>query len=454
MSKIIHQTFGKGCHIRIVENKYEATNINYDNELHFAQTTARRQAAERHKKLVDLAVKIAESADGASIQEEIKDLIYKGVPESACVEYAKELKKETAGRINLSPPPKANQFKGAKLSRSRRQLYKMLSARAFCPLKFITLTYKKKPTSFEQAKKDIHLFFTRCSRFHGKEIKWVAIPELGAKKMRFHWHAVVEMPFTDSKVLERKLWRKGFVKVASCKADATNDNLKMVSAYVSKYLSKDANQIEGRSRAFYASKNWRVYENKSVVTPQQLKVIKKKLFGEKATFKPQHLKIWEAQHGSQQKIFYDFFLTDKEEERFWDLLSMVNVTRFSSQRRPGVPNLPELKEKIAMYIPVVREVVKTKNITPEQLGVLSKVFDQVDPYDIELGFSTLFTEFDSATGVPSVANCNSAIWWLNLHSRQLTPHSLNNDFFTGVKFGRADMSHLDKLAHDVLNCYA
>lgn len=454
MSKIIHQTFGKGCHIRIVENLLEATNINYDNELHYAQVVARRYAIERHQRLVDLAVKIADAADGATIKEEIQDLIFKGVPESACVEYIKELKKEVSGRINLAPPPKANQFQGASLQRSRRRLYKMLSARAFCPLKFITLTYKKKPTSFEQAKKDIQAFFARCSRFHGKEIKWVAIPELGEKKQRFHWHAVVEMPFTDSKVLERKLWRKGFIKVASCKANATKDNLKMVSAYVSKYLSKDANQIEGRSRAFYASKNWRVVETKSVVTPHQLKVIKKHLFGEKAKIKPQNLKIWKAQHGMQQKVFYDFFLSEKETQKFWDLLLMVNVSCFMSQRFSGVPNLPELKEKMALYLPVVREVAKTKNITPEQLGVLSKVFDQVDPYDIETGFFTLFTEFDSATGVPSVANCNSPIWWSNLIYRRLSPDALNNDFFTGVKFGRADMSHLDKLAHDVLNCYA
>ena len=160
-------------------------------------------------------------------------------------------------------------FSESTLRHVRQRLNALLTANASAQMKFCTLTFNNEnlPENFRALQKKMVLFERRLMRFwesngfqSAKKSKapcvlW--IPELGGKKGRLHVHAIIIMPFIKTKDFARKIWKYGFCDIKSLRTSAKADISKQISAYVMKYVTKDVQRIAGRSRVYYATKNWR-----------------------------------------------------------------------------------------------------------------------------------------------------------------------------------------------------
>lgn len=160
-------------------------------------------------------------------------------------------------------------FSESTLRHVRQRLNALLTANASTNMKFCTLTFNNEnlPKNFKALQKKMVLFERRLMRFWesngfqtAKKTKapcvlW--IPELGGKKGRLHVHAIIIMPFIKTKEFSCKIWKYGFCDIKSLRTSTKADISKQISSYVMKYVTKDVQRIAGRTRVYYATKNWR-----------------------------------------------------------------------------------------------------------------------------------------------------------------------------------------------------
>ena len=160
-------------------------------------------------------------------------------------------------------------FSESTLRHVRQRLNQLLTANASANMKFCTLTFNNEnlPENFRALQKKMTLFERRLNRFwqsngfqtarNSKAPCVLWIPELGGKKGRLHVHAIIIMPFIKTKEFARKIWQYGFCDIKTLRTSAKADISKQISAYVMKYVTKDVQRIVGRTRVYYATKNWR-----------------------------------------------------------------------------------------------------------------------------------------------------------------------------------------------------
>lgn len=111
--------------------------------------------------------------------------------------------------------------------------------------KFITLTYRNEPKSIELAYFDLKNFLKRLNYFNGQGLKYLALPERGAKTSRLHFHIVCNSRYIANSLLA-KMWREGFVSVKKIKYGE-------LIPYLIKYINKDL-IVNFSKRRFYCSR--------------------------------------------------------------------------------------------------------------------------------------------------------------------------------------------------------
>lgn len=116
------------------------------------------------------------------------------------------------------------------LTRCKTNLIDLIDCNVGQNTKFMTLTYKKNQTDWEQSSKDFKLFLLRLKR-EGIILSYVAVREF-QKRGAIHFHLVI---FNNEKLdinILKKCWSFGFIKINRI------DNYFNVTRYVSKYISK------------------------------------------------------------------------------------------------------------------------------------------------------------------------------------------------------------------------
>lgn len=168
---------------------------------------------------------------------------------------------------------------------ARRRLNEIITCNLSRNLKFLTLTEddEHKSQSFEEALNAVQNFFRRLTRYvrskrtaageRYPDVVYIAIPELGSKNGRLHWHIILIMPYIPKKTLAEKIWGRGFVDVKSLKCKDENATAKQISTYVSKYVTSEIAPIVGRKMIYYASKGWKSNKSRAVLSyPQAQKI--------------------------------------------------------------------------------------------------------------------------------------------------------------------------------------
>jgi hypothetical protein len=130
---------------------------------------------------------------------------------------------------------------------------------------FVTLTYEVLPDSFTTALKQMQLFIRRIGKYTDHQCKILYVPELGENNSRLHFHVLLCGRMPSIHLLRTKYWDKGIVDIQRIKNRKKGDCITAVSAYLSKYITKDSAFIPGRKRAYYISDNWQSDVRKAYV---------------------------------------------------------------------------------------------------------------------------------------------------------------------------------------------
>lgn len=142
------------------------------------------------------------------------------------------------------------------MQRARRDLRRLVNCNVNqygieCTPKFITLTFRDDIKELAAANKEFEKFVKRLNyqifNTKGSNIKYSVVPEF-TKKGRVHYHAIFyNLPYIKSDKLAT-IWGQGFIKVNKI------DNCDNVGAYVSKYMTKDNEEIKGK-KSYFNSRN-------------------------------------------------------------------------------------------------------------------------------------------------------------------------------------------------------
>lgn len=124
-----------------------------------------------------------------------------------------------------------------------------------CKPKFLTLTFEEDIRDLKQAYREFKTFLQRFNYYVMTDdyLRYTAVPEF-TKKGRVHFHVVLyNLPFVRADRIA-ELWGNGFIKINKI------DQVDNVGAYVSKYMTEDADKIPQGSRCFYNSRGLKKYD--------------------------------------------------------------------------------------------------------------------------------------------------------------------------------------------------
>lgn len=113
--------------------------------------------------------------------------------------------------------------------------------------KFVTLTFSEHITDLAASNKEFEKFIKRLNYqiFKSKKanVKYTVVPEF-TKKGRVHYHVIFyNLPYVKFDFLA-DIWGNGFIKINKI------DNCDNVGAYISKYMTKDNDEIVGKKCYF------------------------------------------------------------------------------------------------------------------------------------------------------------------------------------------------------------
>lgn len=113
--------------------------------------------------------------------------------------------------------------------------------------KFVTLTFREHVTDLKLANYEFTKFIKKLNYeiFNTKKakIKYIVVPEFTLIG-RIHYHVIFfNIPYVKSNLLA-DIWGHGFIKINKI------DNCDNVGAYVSKYMTKDNEKLEGQKSYF------------------------------------------------------------------------------------------------------------------------------------------------------------------------------------------------------------
>lgn len=171
-------------------------------------------------------------------------------------EYEKAILKGAAsrgGRHNICVDKEKKEKNKADASyRARRMVRRLVNSNVGrygrdVTSKFVTLTFREHVTDLKSANYEFKKFIQRLNYeiFNTKKsnIKYIVVPEF-TKIGRIHYHVIFfNIPYINSNLVA-DLWGQGFIKINAI------DNCDNVGAYVSKYMTKDNEKLEGQKSYF------------------------------------------------------------------------------------------------------------------------------------------------------------------------------------------------------------
>lgn len=130
---------------------------------------------------------------------------------------------------------------------------------------FITLTFEENLVNIDIANKKLKNFIDSVRRVY-KDFKYIGIPEF-QERGAAHYHILTNIDINNDKLIFKqkdnekfkhiKYWNHGFTKV-----DSLNNDIKKIIGYISKYMTKDAdNRLYNRHRYFYSKNLLKPKEN-------------------------------------------------------------------------------------------------------------------------------------------------------------------------------------------------
>ncbi|MFI3257382.1 MAG: hypothetical protein R3Y36_03690 [Spirochaetales bacterium] len=192
---------------------------------------------------------------------------------------------ETSAKALLFPekePPQT--FSAKSISRAKSKIFSLVDRNCHRQLKFLTLTFAKKPSNFQEALdklngwgKFMNTKFNREYRLANgdrvKQFEYIAIPELGEKNGRLHFHLIAIVPFINLRRHPNCYWKWGNADIKLIKNKRNLQKAVVVAKYVAKYMTKDAKKISGQKMLYYSTKGWQRDVLKAVATPSFVKAL-------------------------------------------------------------------------------------------------------------------------------------------------------------------------------------
>lgn len=139
--------------------------------------------------------------------------------------------------------------------RARKTLRRLVNSNIGCygrdfTAKFVTLTFREHVTDLKTANYEFTKFMKRLNYeiFNTKKsnLRYIVVPEF-TKKGRIHYHVIFfNIPYIKADLVA-EIWGHGFIKINAI------DQVDNVGAYVSKYITKDNDKIQGM-KSYFASR--------------------------------------------------------------------------------------------------------------------------------------------------------------------------------------------------------
>lgn len=169
------------------------------------------------------------------------------------------------------------------MSRAKRDLRRIVNSNVGqygeeFTAKFVTLTFREHITDLRSANAEFKKFIKRLNYFMFKSkkanIKYTVVPEF-TKKGRVHYHVIFyNLPYVKADKLA-EIWGQGFIKINKI------DNCDNVGAYVSKYMTKDNEEIKGK-KSYFNSRN--LFESTEIIEKKKVESLRHSLPLENVTY--------------------------------------------------------------------------------------------------------------------------------------------------------------------------
>lgn len=144
------------------------------------------------------------------------------------------------------------------IMRSKLECQRLAKANSDDWRTFITLTFAENITDLDFAYKKYSIFISSIKRVY-KDFKCIAVPEF-QKRGAVHFHLLTNIDINDKRFIYAqednekfkhiKYWQHGFTKVDNVVGD-----IKKISGYISKYMTKDIDNRLFSKHRYYYTKN-------------------------------------------------------------------------------------------------------------------------------------------------------------------------------------------------------
>lgn len=168
---------------------------------------------------------------------------------------------------------------------AKRKVKYLISNNLSGSVYFVTLTFRGKAPSFADGLRELQRFERRLNIKYNGKVKIIAVPELGKKKGRLHFHAVITGCRIDYGYAHKKLWKAGNIDFKTVKGYRSASVMPIIVSYITKYISKDCQRIKGQNRIYYASHNIDKRIRKSIMSFDQVKDLMRKVDKKKSGLK-------------------------------------------------------------------------------------------------------------------------------------------------------------------------
>lgn len=156
--------------------------------------------------------------------------------------------------------------------------------------KFVTLTFREHITDLTMANYEFKKFILRLNyeMFGAKKarynVRYTVIPEF-TKKGRVHYHAIFyNLPYIKADLLA-EIWGNGFIKVNKI------DNVDNVGAYMTKYMTKEADNVMLAGRKSHFSSRG-LFKSEEITEKEAVEIIKESMPASKLKYSCEYDNEW------------------------------------------------------------------------------------------------------------------------------------------------------------------
>ena len=190
-----------------------------------------------------------------------------------------------------------NHIEDKNITRSKLQCQRIAKANMEYWETFITLTFADNVTDIDVANKRFRYFVDKIRRIK-KDFRYICVPEY-QERGAVHYHLLTNISINDKLMYEQKdnpkfkhikYWSEGFTRVDNIKGD-----IKKIIGYISKYMTKDADdRLFGRRRFFY-SQNCLVPKISYIdsIEKKDLDFLNKKIQDKELIYQNEYLNIYD-----------------------------------------------------------------------------------------------------------------------------------------------------------------